>query len=278
MDCCLQCIPGPPHPALRSPPLPQLSASQRRLRLCQRGGAPGVLCCMVHTLVVPQLPAALAPPALFAAARALLYAAAWLLYQTAALTIPLALWLAFAAGGSLALSPDAVAAAARLNPALGHAARALPTAAPLPRALVERPGAGLLILPLLLVLLRLAEGVVQRSRQEHWEQRRRRVTAADLQAQYQGWALPGSSTSVRSDAAAAAAVQLEQGAVLDTLRHEVGQLWHAVYGGESLPPEQLTSMQGECAGLQLPEKNVCWSPGSWLAGRSSDGPLSRWAG
>lgn len=237
------------------------------MRLCQRGGAPSLLCTAVHALLIPQLPAALSPPALFAAVGGLAYAAAWVLYQTAALTIPLALWLAFAAGGSLGLSPAAVAAAGRLSPAAGDAAARLAArSVPLPAPLAGHPWAALVVLPVLLVLLRLAESAVLARRLERWQRRQARVTAADVQAAYAGWALPGSpggaSPSAASAAAAAEAEQVQR-QQLDQLRREVGRLWAAVYGGESLPAEQLGGLQGErWAGCRVRDRPP-------LAGRGS---------
>lgn len=220
---------------------------------------------MVYTLLIPQLPAALAPPALFAAGSALLHAAAWLLYHTAALTIPLALWAAFAADGSLALTPVAAAAAAQVMPAAS-------APVPLPAPLGGHRGAGLLLLPLLLVALRLAEAAVLRRRQERWEAARRAVTTADVQARYARWALPGSSAGGASPSAAAAAAhaalaQQEQRQQLAALQHEVAQLWQAVYG-ELLPAHQLQSLQGEGAGecsctvccTQPPDSEPCRPP------------------
>lgn len=231
----------------RHPTCAQLSDSQRNLRMCQRGGAPSILCCMAHTLLIPQLPAAVSPPALFATAGWLLYAAGWLLYQTAAITIPLALWLAFAAGGSLSLSPAAVAAAARLHPAAGAAAARLAAGGvALPPPLTGHPLAATLVLPALLVVLRLAERAVLARWQQQWDRQHARVTAADVQARYEGWALPG--TAAASPVAPLAAVGQQQEHVrrqqLELLRREVGALWAAVYGGESPPLEQLEGLQG----------------------------------
>lgn len=243
-----QCSPHslPPPPSRRL----QLSASQRNMRLCSRGGPPGVLCTVLHTLLVPQLPAALSPPALFAAAGALMYAAAWLLYNTAALSIPLALWAAFAADGSLALTPLAAAAAAQVLPA---AADPLP----LPAPLATHRGAGLLLLPLLLLALRVSEAAVLRRRQQRAETACRAVTTADVQARFAGWALPGSGgsgashdTELHTTAAARAAAgrheqQQQQLARQQTalLLREVGQLWQAVYG-EGLHAEHVQTLQG----------------------------------
>lgn len=216
------------------------------MRLCSRGGPPGLLCTVLHTLLVPQLPAALSPPALFAAARTLLYAAAWLLYNTAALTIPLALWAAFAADGSLALTPVAAAAAAQVLPA---AADPLP----LPALLAAHRGAGLLLLPLLLLALRVSEAAVLRHRQQCAETAHRAVTTADVQARFAGWALPGSGASHDSELHTAAAAraaagrheqqqqQLARQQKAELLR-EVGQLWQAVYG-ESLHAEHVQTLQ-----------------------------------
>ena len=250
---CVSLAPEASHPACRSP-LPsgppnhlQLSASQRNMRLCSRGGPPGVLCTLLHTLFVPQLPAALAPPALFAAAGSLLYAAAWLLYNTAALTIPLALWAAFAADGSLSLTPVAAAAAAQVLPA---AADPLP----LPAPLAGHCGAALLLLPLLLLALRVSEAAVLRRRQQRWEAAKRTVTAADVQARFAGWALPGSGGSGGASFSAEVPVAAEAGAVHHeqqqltrqqeaALLREVGQLWQAVYG-EGLHADQLQTLPG----------------------------------
>lgn len=228
---------------------PQLSASQRELRLCSRGGPPGVLCTLLHTLLVPQLPAALAPPALLAAAGALLYAAAWLLYNTAALTIPLALWAAFAADGSLALTPAAAAAAAQLLPEAAHPL-------PLPLPLAHSRGAALLLLPALLLALRLSEAAVLRHRQQRCEAARRAVTTAGVQAHFAGWALPGSGGSGGASPSAqgldhavgGAAHHEQQQAALHrqqeaALRREVGQLWQAVYG-EGVHADHLQTLQG----------------------------------
>lgn len=218
----------------------------------------------MHTLLIPQLPAALSPPALIAAAGGLAYAAAWVLYQTAALTIPLALWLSFAAGSSLSLSPAAVAAVTRLSPSAGATAQRLAArSAPLPEPLAGHQLAALAVLPALLLALRMAERAVLARRQERWERRHARVTAADVQAAYQRWALPGSpagASPAAASAAAAAEAALLQRQQLQQLRAEVGQLWAAVYGGESLPPEQLGGLQGErwlppAAGLGAP--GVC---------------------
>lgn len=229
----------------------KLSASQKNMRMCgmRAGGAPGLLCTLVHSLVIPQLPAALSPPALLGALAWLLYAAAWLLYHSAAVTIPLALWLVLAADGRLALGSSgaaAVEAAALLHPAAGAAMARMQTAA---AELPAHPAAVALLALGLLVMLRAAEGAVLRRRQERWQLRQRRITAADVQARYSAWALPGSSSIApgAGDAAAAAAAARQQQRrqqVLDVLRGEVGALWHAVYGGESLPADQLRSLQG----------------------------------
>ena len=242
---CLNAIHTSCH--LRHPAHLQLSASQRNMRLCSRGGPPGLLCTVLHTLLVPQLPAALSPPALFAAARTLLYAAAWLLYNTAALTIPLALWAAFAADGSLALTPVAAAAAAQVLPAAVDPL-------PLPALLAAHRGAGLLLLPLLLLALRVSEAAVLRHRQQCAETAHRAVTTADVQAHFAGWALPGSGASHDSELHTAAAAraaagrheqqqqQLARQQKAELLR-EVGQLWQAVYG-ESLHAEHVQTLQG----------------------------------
>mgnify|MGYP001811040112 CR=1 FL=1 len=238
----------------------QLSASQRRLRLCggADGGPPSAVCQLVRAFVCPQLPAALAPPALLAAGSALLYAAAWLLYSTAPLTIPLALWLAFAANGQLGLAPQAAALAARLHPAAGAAAAQLADVA-LPAALrgaAQRPAAALALLAGLLLLLRLAERAVLRRRQRRWETASRRLTAADVEARYSGWAPPSSASPASPDAVVLAAEQPPQAQrkagspvpsppLLLVLREQVGALWHAVYGAAALPTDPLESYEGE---------------------------------
>ncbi|PRW61291.1 family transcriptional regulator [Chlorella sorokiniana] len=256
----------------------KLSASQRNMRLCSRGGPPGVLCTLLHTLLVPQLPAALSPPVLFAAAGALLYATAWLLYNTAALTIPLALWAAFAADGSLALTPVAAAAAAQMLPA---AADPLPL--PLPALLAAHRGAGLLLLPLLLLALRLSEAVVLRRRQQRWEAARRAVTTADVQARFAGWALPGASNaSVSAEVPAAsgggAAAHHEQRQLARqqeaALLREVGQLWQAVYG-EGLQAEHLQTLPDVAAavGRLCKDTGVPVPAAAAAAGSDTDGAL-----
>ncbi|KAI7837983.1 hypothetical protein COHA_008165 [Chlorella ohadii] len=256
----------------------KLSASQRNMRLCSRGGPPGVLCTLLHTLFVPQLPAALAPPALFAAAGSLLYAAAWLLYNTAALTIPLALWAAFAADGSLSLTPVAAAAAAQVLPA---AADPLP----LPAPLAGHCGAALLLLPLLLLALRVSEAAVLRRRQQRWEAAKRTVTAADVQARFAGWALPGSGGSGGASfsaevpvAAAAGAVHHEQQQLTRqqeaALLREVGQLWQAVYG-EGLHADQLQTLPDVAAavGRLCKDTGVPVPAAAAAAGSDNDGAL-----
>jgi hypothetical protein len=230
----------------------KLSASQRNMRMCgmRAGGAPGLMCTLLHSLLIPQLPAALSPPALLGALGWLLFTAAWLLYHTTAVTIPLALWLVFAADGRLALGSSgaaAVEAAARLHPAAGAAmARMQAVAAELP----AHPAAAALLALGLLVALRAAEGAVLRRRQERWELRQRRITAADVQARYSAWALPGSSSApgagnaAAATAAAAARRAQRREELLDVLRGEVRALWHTVYGGESLPADQLQHLPG----------------------------------
>lgn len=218
-----------------------------------RKGAPPLLCLLceaAHRVLVPQLPAVLAPPALLAGARRLLMAAAWLLYCTAAFTVPLALWLLGAAEGRLALAPQAVAAADRLHPAAGAAAQRLQgLLAALPHPSRAAAAAGLAVL---LVLLSIADRTVASARQEEWERRRRRVTAASVEACYDGWLLPGGrragaaaavgDTAAAAAAAAAAGAQRQQ-QLLGLLRLEVGRVWHSVFDAQ-LPPEHMRSVAG----------------------------------
>ncbi|KAI3432692.1 hypothetical protein D9Q98_004235 [Chlorella vulgaris] len=250
----------------------KLSGSNRNLRMCgMRKGAPPLLCLLceaAHRVLVPQLPAVLAPPALLAGARRLLMAAAWLLYCTAAFTVPLALWLLGAAEGRLALAPQAVAAADRLHPAAGAAAQRLQgLLAALPHPSRAAAAAGLAVL---LVLLSIADRTVASARQEEWERRRRRVTAASVEACYDGWLLPGGrragaaaavgDTAAAAAAAAAAGAQRQQ-QLLGLLRLEVGRVWHSVFDAQ-LPPEHMRSVAGISAavsklctetGIALPE-------------------------
>ncbi|KAL4452766.1 hypothetical protein ABPG75_008428 [Micractinium tetrahymenae] len=230
----------------------KLSASQRTMRLCGRGGAPSLLCKLVHATVCPQLPAALAPPALLAAGGWLLYAGAWLLYSTAPLTIPLALGLACAADGRLGLAPHAAAAAARLHPAAGGAAACLSRAALQLPAGMQHAAVMAALLGGLFLLLRLAEAAVLSRRRERWEAAQRRIAAADVQAAYAGWALPGAA----ADPAPAPAAALEQPqqlraapplpppspALLSVLQGEVHQLWHSVFA-TPLPASSLQSYE-----------------------------------
>jgi hypothetical protein len=222
-----------------------LSASQRNMGLCggKGGSPPACLCRLLSRLLAPQLPAALAPPALAGALGALLYAAAWLLHASAPLTLPLALWLLFAADGRPALAPGPLAAAAALHPVAGSgAARLQAAAAALPR--VSRPAAAAL-LALLLLALRAAEGALLRRRQRRVEASARAVTAAQVQARYAGWRLPGADdgAAAATDAGAAAARQLAA-----ELRAEVEGAWRSVF--DSPPPPELTGCpQGEGAAL-----------------------------
>lgn len=239
----------------------KLSASQQRMRCCNRDGTPTMLCTVFHAVVIPQLPAVLAPPALLAAAGWLLYAGAWVLYKSAALTIPLALWLAFAVDGRLSLSPHAVA---RLPAAAGSAAaRVAGAVLPLPAGM-QQPVAAALLLAALLVLLRASEAAVLRRRRQLWEAAQQRVTPAKVQASYAGWAPPSDApyTSVpaavqqeqrqQGDSAGGqqeiAPLSLQATALLSVLQGEVQQLWHNVIG-DGLPTSMLQSYEDVAAAV-----------------------------
>lgn len=234
----------------------KLSASQRNLQLCGGCGAPSLLCKAAHAIMCPQLPAALAPPALLAAGGWLLYTGAWLLYSSAPLTIPLALGLACARGGRLSLAPHAAASAARLHPAVGAAAARLSrTALQLPAGMQHAAALAALLVALFL-LLRLSEAAVLSRRQERREAAQRRVAAADVQAAYAGWALPGAAADAGS--APTAPPQPRRAppplpspspALLSVLQGEVQQLWHSVVG-DQLPASQLQTYEDIGAAVQ----------------------------
>lgn len=207
-----------------------------------------MLCKLVHATVCPQLPAALAPPALLAAGGWLLYAGAWLLYSTAPLTVPLVLGLACARDGRLSLAPHAAARAAMLHPAAGTAAARLSRAALQLPAAFQHAAVLAALLAGLFLLLRLSEAAVLARRQERWEATQRRVSAADVQAAYAGWALPGAAAdpgpaAPKQPQAAVPPLPPPSPALLSVLQGEVQQLWHSVVGG-SLPASQLQTYEG----------------------------------
>jgi hypothetical protein len=151
-----------------------------RQRIKGRSGPCGVLSTLLCATLLRPVPFFLTPEALYTAASWTAYILAVLVYQTAVLTIPLALWLAASSfGGSTLQLPPAVLQAL---PALIRVQ--LPTLPPPHVAL-----AGLLAF---LLVLRAAERTVRRAASERAANAAHALRPGQLEQYYAGWQMPDS--------------------------------------------------------------------------------------
>lgn len=212
MPTLLSTAAAPPctHLMRRAHP-PQMTGSKPcSLVRPRKAAGPGSLYTLLCATALRPVPCFLTPEALGAAAGWAAYILALLLYHTAPITLPLALWLALssATGGAQLQLP---AAAIRALPALG-ALRVPHGALPL-RAVL----AGVL---LFLAALRMAERAVQRAARRRAACAARALRPEQVEAYYAGWELP---ESVAPGQAGRAAEERD-----DVL--QVRSAWQAVLG------------------------------------------------
>lgn len=159
-----------------------------RLRSSSRGrGSGGAGGGLIHTLLCATLlhpvPCFLTPEALSAAVSWTLYLLAALVYHTAVVTVPLALWLAAITSSGSATAGTTV----QLPPAL---LRVLPALGGLPLPILPSQRVLLAGLPAFLVLLRASERVVRRAASQKAAHAAHALRPEQLEGYYAGWQLP----------------------------------------------------------------------------------------
>lgn len=179
---------------------------------------------LLRATVVRPLPCWLTPEALAAAVACCAYLAALLVYHSAVLTVPAALWLlAWAAGGGGTPQLPAALAAVLPRCVQGSLAKAVP---PSLAAAVAAVGA-------LALAVRLSELLVVGRQQRRAEAQAKLLTPGQVERAYSGpsWLAGGSSNGGSATGGAASA------AGLDSLRAEVASLWAQISGEPVAPLE-----------------------------------------